>query len=622
MGVFSTAKDRLLRKHRKKGDPRVADSDDVSVSASTAPDTNLAGSSTSHSTPDLPSSASLSDQPMPVDAPPMETRKSQGNRNDLWSEAFVIFQERDTDQELLTAYTNYLASLQGQGASASIDFSSPESVEGVVRTLLADREQKQWKFHIRNHSISVREQIEKLGRFLLWSDSVVQTAVSTQPLAALAWSGVSLILPLILSGTTEKEDMANGLEGIGELQMFWHIFETEYLETDRREHYENLIHPLAKLYSYFIEYKARVIFHLTSPQHSRAWQDVQGSNAWTEMMEKISKSNESCRNLLQITVKSKIQDNRNHILQEIRTSRATQEKTLQHLEEIQKDHREQELLHALAKAANNYEENMRRNPLRVRGTCEWILENEEFGQWRESSSGVLWVSAGPGRGKSVLSRSLIDEKHLDISTITITSANVLTSPPSVVAYFFFKEGAGGDMDGAQALCAILWQIFWSPSTLESTTLIKHALPRYKARGDSLVTNFFELWQILVACATDPGAGELVCVMDALDECEKESAHQIIETLYDFYSSDQALAGSKLKFLITSRPLQDLQDRFDGLSTTKRYLQLDGESQSEQIRLEIDLVIDEKVEGITKGFTESDREKIKTRLKGMQSRTYL
>ncbi|KAJ5549391.1 hypothetical protein N7513_006625 [Penicillium frequentans] len=552
----------------------------------------------------------------------MGTRNNQGTQNDLWSEAFVMFEKRDTDQELITAYTNYLVSSQGEGTSTSIDFSNPESVEGVVRRLLVDREQKQWKFHFRSHNISVREQFEKLGRLLLWSDSLVQTAVSTQPLAALAWSGVSLILPLVLSSTTEKEDMAQGLGDIGELQIFWQIFETEYLESDRRQHYENLIHPLAKLYSYVIEYQAQVIFHLTSPQHSRAWQDVQGSNAWTDMIERISKYDESCRNLLQITTKSKIQDNRDQILQETRKSRAIQEKTLQHLEESQKDHREQELLHVLAKAANNYEENMRRNPLRFRGTCEWILENEKFGQWRESSSGVLWVSAGPGRGKSVLSRSLIDEKHLDISTITITSADILTSPPSVVTHFFFKEGAGGNMDGAQALCAILWQLFWSPSTLVTTALIKHALPRYKANGDSLVTNFPELWRILVACATDPGVGEIICVMDALDECEKESAHQIIETLHDFYSSDQALWGSKLKFLITSRPLQNLQDRFDGLSTTEKYLQLDGESKSEQIRHEIDLVIDEKVGSITKGFTESDRGKIKNRLKGMQSRTYL
>ncbi|KAJ5998507.1 hypothetical protein N7451_006317 [Penicillium sp. IBT 35674x] len=622
MGVFSTAKDRLLRKHRKKEDQRLADSDKVPLSASTAPETNVAGSSTSPSTPDFPLSSSVSDQSTPTDAPTVETKNNQATQNDLWSKAFVMFQERDNDQELLKAYTNYLVSLQGEDTSASLDFSKPESVEIVVRKLLADRAQKQWKFQIRNYSISVREQFEKLGKFLTWSDSLVQTAVSTQPLAALAWSGVSLILPLILSSTTEKEDMVSGLEDIGELQMFWRIFETEYLESDRRQHYENLIHPLAKLYSYVIEYQARVIFHLTSPQHSRAWQDVQGSNAWTEMLEKISKSNESCRNLLQITTKSKIQDNRDQILQEIQTSRATQEKTLQHLEKSQKDHREQGLLHALAKAANNYEQNMRRNPLRVRGTCEWILKNEEFSQWRESSSGVLWVSAGPGRGKSVLSRSLIDEKHLDNSTITITPANVLTSPPSVVAHFFFKEGAGGNMDGAQALCAILWQLFWSPSTLESTTLIKHALPRYKANGDSLVTNFSELWRILVACAADPEVGEIICVMDALDECEKESAHQIIETLHDFYRTDQASLDSKLKFLITSRPLQDLQDRFEGLSNTERYLQLDGESKSEQIRHEIDLVIDEKVESITKGFTENDREKIKTRLKGMQSRTYL
>lgn len=196
MGVLSAAKDRLLRKYRKEEDQRVAESDDGSLSASTAPETNLAGSSTSTSTPNLLSSSSQSDQPTSTDVPTVEVNDNQGTQNDLWSKAFVMFQERDTELELLTAYTNHLASLQGEGTSTSIDLSNPESVEGVVRNLLAVREQKQWKFHIRNHKISVREQFEKLGKLLLWSDSLVQTAISTQPLAALAWSGVSLILPV------------------------------------------------------------------------------------------------------------------------------------------------------------------------------------------------------------------------------------------------------------------------------------------------------------------------------------------------------------------------------------------------------------------------------------------
>ncbi|KAJ5365438.1 hypothetical protein N7517_008324 [Penicillium concentricum] len=640
MGLFSATKDRLLRKHRKNADKRAV-GDEVSLSPApetTDPDTppldrttsidvadtqaKPADSSISNSTPNLPPFSSVSDKPTLTDAPLVETQKNGETRYEVWSRSFAMFQERDTGQELVTAYTNYLASLQGEDTPTSIDFSNPESVEDVVKMLLADREQKQWKFHIRSHNISVREQVEKLGKFLLWSDPLVKTAVSTQPLAALAWSGVSLILPLIMSSATEKGNMANGLEGIGELQMFWQIFETEYLESDRRQHYENLIQPLAKLYSYVIEYQARVIFHLTSPQHSRVWQDVQGSNAWTGMVEKIDKSDESCRNLLQITTKSKIQENSDQQLQEIQKLRTTQEKTLQCIEQGQKDDKEEKLLHALAKAADSYEENMSRNLIRVPGTCEWILEDEGFNGWRDSSSGVLWVAAGPGRGKSVLSRSLIDENHLDASTITLTSAGVLTSATSVVAHFFFKEGAGGKMDGTQALCAILRQLFWSPSTQESTRLIRHGLPGYKANGDSLVPKFPELWRILVACAADPEVGEITCVMDALDECEKRSAHQIIDTLEEFYSTDQTLARSKLKFFITSRPLQNLQDRFDGLSNNATYLRLDSESKSEQIQHEIDLVIDEKVEDITKGFTESDREKIKLRLKNMQNRTYL
>jgi hypothetical protein len=151
----------------------------------------------------------------------------------------------------------------------------------------------------------------------------------------------------------------------------------------------------------------------------------------------------------------------------------------------------------------------------VPGTCEWFLKDQRFGEWRDSNSDLLWVSAGPGRGKSVLSRSLIDEGHL--STITITPSDIQPTSVSVVAYFFFKEGGDGNMDDAQALYAILHQIFTSSSTSE---LIKYALPKHRRYGESLTKSFSVLWDILEECATASEASEIICVVDALDECEK------------------------------------------------------------------------------------------------------
>jgi hypothetical protein len=39
----------------------------------------------------------------------------------------------------------------------------------------------------------------------------------------------------------------------------------------------------------------------------------------------------------------------------------------------------------------------------VNGTCDWIAQKEEFINWTTSDGGLLWISGGPGLGKTMLS---------------------------------------------------------------------------------------------------------------------------------------------------------------------------------------------------------------------------
>jgi N-terminal domain of NWD NACHT-NTPase len=92
-------------------------------------------------------------------------------------------------------YKKHLASLQGDGA-ASVDLSSRQSVKFIVNNLLDDQKKGQWRVSILGNDIKIREQAENLVKFLQWADPVITKAVSAQPYAALAWSGVSLLLPV------------------------------------------------------------------------------------------------------------------------------------------------------------------------------------------------------------------------------------------------------------------------------------------------------------------------------------------------------------------------------------------------------------------------------------------
>lgn len=109
---------------------------------------------------------------------------------DPWTRAYEIFQDRES--ELAADYKKHLQ----VGITSSVDFSTPLSVESIVKRLLEDREEKQWQVPLLGKNIKIREQVERLAKFVLWSDEIVKSALSAQPYAALAWSGVSILLPV------------------------------------------------------------------------------------------------------------------------------------------------------------------------------------------------------------------------------------------------------------------------------------------------------------------------------------------------------------------------------------------------------------------------------------------
>lgn len=112
---------------------------------------------------------------------------------DPWTRAYEIFQDRES--ELAADYKKHLASLQEDPQSSS-DLSTPLAVESIVKRLLEDREKKQWQVSLLEKDMKIREQVERLAKFVLWSDDIVKSALSAQPYAALAWSGVSMLLPV------------------------------------------------------------------------------------------------------------------------------------------------------------------------------------------------------------------------------------------------------------------------------------------------------------------------------------------------------------------------------------------------------------------------------------------
>jgi hypothetical protein len=186
---------------------------------------------------------------------------------------------------------------------------------------------------------------------------------------------------------------------------------------------------------------------------------------------------------------------------------------------------------------------------------------------------------------------------------------------STVCYFFFKNGDKNRERSTDALGAILHQLFMNNL---NPRLINYGLDGRKKYGNTLKENISELWDILERCADDPEAGEIICVLDALDECLESSRLQLLDKISQFYSQ-RSCPSQRLKFLITSRPCSDLQARFRRFS---EIVHLDGDDKLDIIGREIDLVIDKEIPDIAPSLNAEARSQLSNRLKSMENRTYL
>ena len=153
-------------------------------------------------------------------------------------------------------------------------------------------------------------------------------------------------------------------------------------------------------------------------------------------------------------------------------------------------------------------------------------------------------------------------------------------------YFFFKDDDDKQKSVTNALCALLHQLFW-----QRKLLINYAIPYYQAEGDKLPTLFRKLCTILTEATADPQAGEVVCILDALDECEESGRSELIEFLHKFQKNISHFGGnqSKLRFLVTSRPYFDIERKFALLTRDIPTIRLRGEMESEWISKEINLL---------------------------------
>ena len=123
---------------------------------------------------------------------------------------------------------------------------------------------------------------------------------------------------------------------------------------------------------------------------------------------------------------------------------------------------------------------------------------------------------------------------------------------------------------------------------------------------------------------DEEANNIICVLDALDECQSPGREKLVDKLNDLYHGfdTEDVQEPFLRFMATSRPYREIESAFSPCT-----IRLTGEDESESISKEINMVIEVKVDelaarlglGPSREWFEDD---LKRHLLAIPHRTYL
>lgn len=222
---------------------------------------------------------------------------------------------------------------------------------------------------------------------------------------------------------------------------------------------------------------------------------------------------------------------------------------------------------------------------RVENTCVWVTESEEYKLWLSTRREGLWISGGPGKGKTMMSIYLTE--HLERA--------VKGSSDTTVIYFFCDNRDDKRNKAEHILRGWIWQLCQVRPTLR-----KHGMNELKSRGgrpekllsqDAVET----LWRVFTAMVCDSAAGTIHCLLDGLDECDDLSIDVITGKLSLLLSDpiNGPIRSHQLKLVIISRPLLGHQANAMSRMSRMQRIRLDPDS-DEQVTKDLHTFIKQRV----------------------------
>ncbi|KAK8026442.1 hypothetical protein PG991_003498 [Apiospora marii] len=199
----------------------------------------------------------------------------------------------------------------------------------------------------------------------------------------------------------------------------------------------------------------------------------------------------------------------------------------------------------LTEPADDRDELQRQKGWRVPGTCQWIRDDSDYQQWLHGDLNRLWISGGPGMGKTMLSIFLTEdlEKHTKHNN-------------GLAIYYFCRHDDENRNTEASLLRGLLLQLVRAVS---DATFERRIWPLFATLDSAGYTpsNLPAMWRIFSDIISSKEVEPVYCVLDGLDECTKNSFNQTVRTFHTLFHDNSTSFASTFRLVVVSRDLPGL-----------------------------------------------------------------
>ena len=218
-------------------------------------------------------------------------------------------------------------------------------------------------------------------------------------------------------------------------------------------------------------------------------------------------------------------------------------------------------------------------------TFQWICQTSIIiDLWVSPSSTIVHFTGKPGCGKSVLAEKLYKESIERIARGDVfvreekTIEGALDSNTVPLLFFACKDTDAKRRTASNLLSGLIAQVVGYLGAEENRSSFLAPLSEKHDRRAGRIDDSLDLWtwplllETFIDLITCGSFQAIICVIDALDECEAGTERNSMLDCFETVVKKGNQNGSCFRFLITSRSYHDI--RFDQLHA--RHIELDDE----------------------------------------------